>query len=161
MNRELRMIFLKALVNVPLRIVDKIVPEPQSAAYPQTQLLLRTYNRMLKVYERDCQQGFFDAKPDGNFERLLRVSWKVLSKLSEDDRYYRAWLGFAFILAHDEIMHSGYSVKELKNFIRDHWGLDIEFLPDAYVNANKEEFLELALTNCLSNAVDMQEEDWR
>ncbi len=161
MNRELRLRFLKLLVNVPLRIVDKLIPQPQHIAFPQTQLLLRTYKRMLKVYQRDCKQGYFDAKPDGNFERLLRVSWKILSRLSEDDRYYRAWLGLAFVLAHDEIMHSGYSAKELKSLIRYQWGLDIEFLPDAYVNANREEFLEFVLTNCLSNAIDMQEEDWR
>jgi len=161
MNREFRMILLKKLVNVPLWIVDKSIPEPQQVVFPQTQLLLRTYKRMLKVYERDCQQGYFDAKPDGNFERFLRVGWKVLSRLSEDDRYYRAWLGLAFVLAHDEILHSGYSAKELKSLIRYQWGINIEFLPDAYVNANREEFLEFVLTNCLSNAVDLREEDWR
>jgi hypothetical protein len=64
-------------------------------------------------------------------------------------------------MAHQEIMHLGYSVKELKDLIWDQWLFDIEFLPDAYIMANKDEFLELALTNCLSNKVDMCEEDWR
>jgi hypothetical protein len=161
MNRELRMRFLKLLVNVPLRIVDKVLPEPPSAVFPQTKLLLRTYKRMLKVYRRDCEQGYFGPVPDGNFERFLRVSWKVLARLSEDDRYYRAWVGFAFVLAHQEIMNLGFSVKQLKSLIWEQWHFDVDFLPDAYVAANKAEFLEMALANCLSNAVDMQEEDWR
>jgi hypothetical protein len=160
MNRELRMRFLKLLVNVPLRVVDKLLPEPQSAVYPQTKLLLHAYKRMVKVYHRDVKQGYFDI-PDGNFERFLRVGWKILSRLSDDDRYYRAWVGFSFLLAHQEIMNLGWSVKQLKDMNKEQWWFDVDFIPDAYVAANKEEFLEMALTNCLSNAVDMQEEDWR
>jgi hypothetical protein len=160
MNRELRMIFLKALVNVPLRIVDKLIPEPTSVVCPQTKLLLNVYKRMVKVYQRDVKQGIFDV-PDGSFERFLRVGWKILARLSDDDRYYRAWVGLAFLLAHQEIMGLGWSVKQLKSMIREQWQLDLDFLPDAYVTANREEFLEMALTNCLSNAVDIQEEDWR
>ena len=56
----------------------------------------------MKTYRLDCVQGVFGAKPDGNFERLLRVCSKILMDVSERDRYYRAWLGLAFVLAMEE-----------------------------------------------------------
>jgi hypothetical protein len=102
MHRDLRLRFLKALVNVPVRVLDKLLPMPE-AEFPQTRMLFDVYDKMARAYARECSQGTFGAVPDGNFPRLLRVSAKVLARISEDDRYYRAWIGLSFILAQREI----------------------------------------------------------
>jgi hypothetical protein len=57
---------------------------------------------MMNIYRLDCVQGVFGVKPDGNFMRLFRVSSKILLNVSERDRYYRAWLGLAYVLAMQE-----------------------------------------------------------
>jgi hypothetical protein len=64
----------------------------------------RIYRQMIKVYRLDCVQGVFGSKPDGNFERLLRVSSKILLNVSERDRYYRTWLGLAYVLAMEQYL---------------------------------------------------------
>ena len=102
MNRELKLHFLKQIVNVPVFILDKFLKYPEKPKYPQTKMLLHNYKQMMKVYRLDCMQGVFGSKPDGNFERLLRVSSKILMNVSEKDRYYRAWLGLVYVLAMEE-----------------------------------------------------------
>ena len=159
MTRDLRLRFLKALVNVPLRVVDRLLPEPQSVEYPQTRMLLCMFQRLEKAYKLDCIQGTFGAKPDGNFERLLRTSRKLLSWISEDDRYYRAWVGLAFILAGEEMSCFNEEVPEVKRLIKEQWCTDLSFLPDAVVAENKREFLEVALCDYLKNLADLKEED--
>ena len=99
LNREFRLWFLKLLVNVPMRFLDRFLKFPAKAEFPQTKMLLNVYETMMKTYRMDCIQGVFGAKPDGNLERLLRVGAKVAVGVSENDRYYRAWFGLAFLLA--------------------------------------------------------------
>ncbi len=156
MNRELRLRFLKALVNVPLRVLDRVVPDFAEANYPQSEILLRVYSRLLRAYQLECAQGTFGAEPDGNFERLLRVSLKLLSRMSERDRYYRAWLGLAFLLAHEEVEHLNLSPKQLKDLCREQWLFDVDFLSDRYVALNKREFVEMALCDYLGNLARME-----
>ena len=108
MNRNLRLILLKQLVNIPLRLADHLLPEPESSKFPQTQMLQRIYQRMFKVYRLDCLQLTFSKGrdpanlPDGNFERFLNVTRKILVRLSEDDPYYRKWVGLFLLLAAEE-----------------------------------------------------------
>jgi len=158
MNRELRLRMLKLLVNLPLRLADRMLPEvdESKAEFPQTRMLLRALGRMLKVYRLECNQGVFGGKSDGNFERLLRVSRKLLARISEDDRYYRAWLGLAFLLAQEEVDSFNEYVNEIKQLIKAQWLTDLDFLPDDAIILHRREFLETALCDYLCNLARME-----
>jgi hypothetical protein len=150
-NRDLQLILLKRLVNVPLRFVDRIVPEPDSGKFPQTQMMQHIYERMFKVYRLDCLQGTFGKQPDGNFERLLRVSRKVLVRLSEDDPYYRKWVGLTFLLAANEWENREKDPGQLKRLIKEQWHMNIDFLSDDLVASCVDDFSEDALCDFLGN----------
>ena len=151
MNRDLRMILLKRLVNFPLQLVDLLVPEPPAGKFPQTQMMQRIYDRMFKVYRLDCIQGTFGKQPDGNFERLLRVSRRILVRLSEDDPYYRKWVGLAMLLASDEWAGREKDPRRLKRLIKEQWHLDIDCLPDELIASHVDDFAEDALCDFLGN----------
>ena len=157
MHRDLRLRFLKLLVNVPLRLADRVLPEVDESKveFPQTKMLLRASARMLKTYRLECSQGVFGGRPDGNFERLLRVSQKILARVSEDDRYYRAWLGLAFLLAQEEVDSFNEYVSEIKRLIKCQWLTDLDFLPDNSIISHRREFLETALCDYLCNLARM------
>ena len=164
MNRELRLLFLKLLANVPLRLADLLLPEAPKANYPQTRMLEAILDRLDKVYRLEVKQGIFTEKngrPDGNFYRLLRVSRKILSRISESDRYYRAWLGLGFLLAYKEVSKLDLTIQQLLDLCKKQWLFDVSSLPRHYVEANRQEFVEMAFTDYLSNLADMREEDWR
>ena len=157
MNRDLRLILLKRLVNVPLRLVDLLLPnETEEVNFPQTRMLHQIYMRMFKVYRLDCLQGTFGKKPDGNFERLLRVSRKILVRLSEDDPYYRKWVGLGMLLAADEWAGREKDPQRLKCWIREQWHMNIDCLPDELIAANVDDFAEDALCDFLGNLARME-----
>jgi len=158
MHREFKLWFLKLLVNVPVRLLDRFLKFPEKAEYPQTRMLLRTYGLMMKAYRLDRVQGIFGAKPDGNFERLLRTSAKVLCGVSEGDRYDRAWLGLAFILAKEEYFAQRERMdrEDLVFEIRRQWESDLSFLPERAFEFDFEGFLEYALANYLCNLARKQ-----
>ena len=151
MNPDLRMILLKRLVNFPLRLVDLLVPEPPAGKFPQSRMMQHVYERMFKVYRLDCLQGTFGRQPDGNFERLLRVSRKILVRLSEDDPYYRKWVGLAMLLCSDEWAGREKDPRRLKRQIREQWHMNIDCLPDELVASNVDDFAEDALCDFLGN----------
>ena len=164
MNRNLRLVLLKLLVNVPLRLADRILPEAPKACFPQTEMLEAVLDRLDKVYRLEVKQGIFTEKngrPDGNFSRFLRVSRKIISRISESDRYYRAWLGLGFLLAYKEVSKLDLTIQQLLDLCKKQWLFDVYFLPRHYVEANRQEFVEMAFTDYLSNLADMREEDWR
>jgi hypothetical protein len=153
LNRELKLHFLKQIVNVPFFILDKFLKFPEKPKYPQTKMLLNTYVQMMKAYRLDCMQGVFGVKPDGNFERMLRVSSKILLNISEKDRYYRAWLGLAYVLAMKQYLNQ-LEAAEPKNLvfeIKRQWLSDLSFLPEKAIESDLEGFLEYALSNYLGN----------
>ena len=156
MNRDLRLRFLKALANVPFRLADRLLPEAPAPRFPQTQILLRVYSQLAKVYKLECYQGTFGIKPDGNFERLLRVSLKILAGISENDRYYRAWLGLTLLLVRSELAGLDPRPRILKRLIKEQWLMDIDFLPDAYVTGFRDELMEMALCDYLGNLARME-----
>jgi len=156
MHRDLRLILLKRLVNVPLRFVDLLLPEADSGKFPQTRMLQQMYARMFKVYRLDCLQGTFGKQPDRNFERLLRVSRKVLSRISEDDPYYRKWVGLAMLLAADEWAGREKDPQRLKQLIKEQWFMDIDCLPDELIAENVDDFAEDALCDFLGNLARME-----
>ena len=152
MNREFKLWFLKLVVNVPMRLLDRFLSFPKPV-YPQSKMLLHTYEQMMKVYRLDCIQGVFGVKPDGNFERVLRVSSKILMNISERDRYYRAWLGLAYVLAMEEYFDqlAAADPKTLVFEIKRQWLSDLSFLPEKAIESDLEGFLEYALSNYLGN----------
>ena len=156
MHLDLKLRFLKLLVNVPVRVLDKLLSFPEGSQYPQTKMLLRIYAKMAKAYKLDCVQGTFD-KPDGNFERLLRVSAKILAGISEDDRYYRAWVGLAFILAQEEMSEFNEEVAEIKRLIKVQWLTDLGVLSDQMIIHDRRAFLEIALCDYLANLARFEE----
>ena len=156
MHRDLRMILLKRLVNYPLRVVDLLLPEPTAGEFPQTTMLQQVYARMFKVYRLDCMQGTFGKIPDGNFERLLRVSRKVLVRLSEDDPYYRKWVGLCFLLASDAWAAREKDPQRLKSWIKEQWNMDIDCLSDELVAEYFEDFSESAYCDFLGNLARME-----
>ena len=156
MNRDLRIILLKQLVNVPLGVVDKLLPFPENPEFPQTRMLLQIYAKMMKAYGLDCMQGTFGARPDGNFERFLRVAVKILSRISEDDRYYRAWVGLAVLLAEVEYAAFDRDPQKLKRLIKMQWLLDLDSIPDEHVTEFVDDFVEMALCDYLGNLARME-----
>jgi hypothetical protein len=154
MNPELRMKLLKTAVNVPLRVLSRVVscPEPH---FPQTQLLARVNARLMLVYRLECKQGIFDL-PDGNFERLLRVTHALLARLAEDDRYYRQWLGLFMILCAEEYQRfaSEISPAEIKRLCQEQWEIAPNMLSDNLLAEFREEFARDVLCYYLhSNSV--------
>jgi hypothetical protein len=84
------------------------------------------------------------------------VSAKILAGISEDDRYYRAWLGLAFILAQEEMSEFNEEVAEIKRLIKVQWLDDIDFLRDAVIIRDRRAFLEIALCDYLGNLARME-----
>ena len=165
MNRNLRLILLKQLVNIPLRLSDHLLPEPESSKFPQTQMLHQIYQRMFKVYRLDCLQLTFSKgrdpanPPDGNFERLLKVSFKILSRISEDDPYYRKWVGLFLLLAAQEWESRPKDPRRLKRLIKEQWHMDIDCLSDDLILSNVDDFAEDALCDYLGNLARMEVRD--
>jgi hypothetical protein len=158
LDRELRLWFLKLLVNLPVRLLDRFLKFPAKAEFPQSQMLLNTYRKMMKTYQLDCIQGVFGSVPDRNFERLLRVGAKVLVGISESDRYYRAWLGLAFVLAREEYLAQlERSVPaDLIFEIKRQWLSDLSFLQERQILLDLEGFYQYAICNYLSNLAHRQ-----
>ena len=156
MHRDLRLILLKQLVNYPLRLLDLLLPEPKTGEFPQTRMLQQVYARMFKVYRLDCIQGTFGKVPDGNFERLLRVSRKILIRLSNDDPYYRKWVGLGMLLCSEQWAAREKDPQRLKALIKEMWHMDIDCLPDELVSEFSNDFAEAALCDFLGNLARME-----
>jgi hypothetical protein len=147
---------LKQIVNIPFRALDKAISFPDECEYPQTEMLRSVYARMMQAYRLDRLNGTFGSEPDGNMERFLRVQAKILMNLSEMDRYYRAWVGLAFLLAQDEMKTIDTLPKTLKREIKRQWCLDVDFLDDRFFEGPlKGDFVEIALSDCLGNLAKM------
>ena len=67
MNPDLRLQFLKLLVNIPLRLADRILPEveEEKIQFPQTQMLLRASRIMLKAYKLEVLRACLDLSLTG------------------------------------------------------------------------------------------------
>jgi hypothetical protein len=145
MNTNLRLRLLKTFINIPLRILDHLIPRRQPT-FPQTQLVAVMYGRMFQAYRLEQAQGVFkengNFKGDGNFERLLSVSQKVLTLIGEDDRYYREWLGLFVLLAHEEYLNwqSTLTPEQIKYWCNLQWQSSPDCLTDGFIESRKEEF---------------------
>jgi hypothetical protein len=119
-------------------------------------MLRSTYEMMLATYWLEVKKGVFDV-PDGNFERFLTVSAKLIAQVAERDRYYRAWLGLSFLLAEEELKRLNLSPEELVDQIKKQWMDDLSFLPKDHFANNQREFSEIVLSSNLYNLSCMVE----
>ena len=113
-------------------------------------MLQSTYEMMLATYRLEVKKGVFDV-PDGNFERFLTVSAKLLAQVAERDRYYRAWLGLSYLLAEEELKRLDLSPEELVEQIKKQWMDDLAFLPKHHFVKCQREFSEIVLSSNLYN----------
>ena len=105
---------------------------------------------MMAIYRLEVYKGVFDI-PDGNFERFLSVSTKLLAQISERDRYYRAWLGLALLLAEDEMKQLNLSPDEIIAETKAQWMDDLSFLPRTQFEIYQREFTEIVFSSNLMN----------
>jgi hypothetical protein len=149
LKRDWELRAFKYLVNIPFRLLDRILkfPEPK---YPQTKMLRSTYEMMLVTYRLEVKKGVFDV-PDGNFERFLKVSAKLIAQIAERDRYYRKWVGLSYYLAQEELKRLDLSPQEIVARIKEQWHDDLSFLPESHFSCCKQDFTEIVLTQNLCN----------
>jgi len=163
MDRELRMHLTKKFVNLAARILLPLVPTSK-ASYPQTRMAEDVFARLFKAYRTEVYAGRFDGVPhqtvkslrDKNFLHLLQLAEKLLVYLGEEDRYYRQWLGLAFLLMHGEVQHThdGLSFEDFLSLTKKQWLLDYQgAVSHEYFNSHKIDFLNIVLTDFLVNLV--------
>ena len=161
MNKELKLCLTKKFVNFAVRILDKLVPDAK-ATHPQTLMTDNMFKRLFKAYQIEAYAGRFDDKPykqlqelkDKNFMRFLCLSRKILVYLGENDRYYRQWLGYALLLARDEVKAQleRLTMEDFLRLTKAQWDFDMKgAFPKEYFTAHKQEFLNIVLANFLTN----------
>jgi hypothetical protein len=132
--------------------------------YPQTVIVQKVFDQLDEAYETEVRAGRFDDMPyqtldglkDRNFQRLLQLSRKLLVYFSEDDRYYRQWLGLAMLLVRKELGHrlETLSFEECRWLVFSQWHFDLRgAVSEEYFNAHREDFLNMVLANFLMNLI--------
>jgi hypothetical protein len=144
LHLDLRLKFLKTLLNVPVWLLDHFLPE-REPTFPQTKILDSMYKRMFQAYRLEVAQGVFKEvgkfEGDGNFQRMLRVSQKLLTTIGDDDRYYREWIGLLIILAKEEYDKwlKTLTPAEIKYWCQAQWYVSPGCLSDKAVSEVKEQ----------------------
>lgn len=127
-----------------MRVLDRFLPE-RSATFPQTQIMEAMFKRMFQAYHLEVSQGVFKEvnkfEGDGNFVRLMRVSRKLLLAISEDDRYYREWVGLLIILASEEYQNwlKAVTPAEIKFWCHAQWYVSPDCLSDEALSQVKDQ----------------------
>lgn len=153
----------KNFVNFAVRILNSLMPE-WKPSYPQTLIVKKVFDQLNEAYETEVRAGRFDDVPyqtleslkDRNFQRILQLSRKLLIYFSEDDRYYRQWLGLAMLLVRKELDDwlDALSLEEFQELVWMQWHFDLKgAIPEEYFNAHKEDFLNMVMANFLMNLV--------
>jgi hypothetical protein len=155
MHLDLRLIMWKRLINIPVRLLDKILKYPTNPRSPQTLAIMNYADAFDRVYRLEVYCKTFGKKPDGNFQRLLSVSSKLLANLSEDDPYYRLWIGLALWMAPKEYEKIKLTPKEVKFCFTGQGPDQQDDIPDDIIASAPEDFTEMALCGHLSNLVEI------
>jgi hypothetical protein len=148
-----------------MRVIDKLVPEP-TASYPQTRMAKHVFQHLFNAYCLEAWGGRFDDVPhqtlggleDRNFLHFLSATRKIFLYIGENDRYYRAWIGLAFVTVHEEYQRVLKSLSR-DEFAREYsrqWELDLKHIPESHFQLDKSEFLDMMLTAHLSNLLRMR-----
>ena len=160
MHKELKEHLIKKLINVCMRIIDNLVPEPQTH-YPQTRMTEHVFQQLFHIYSLEVFGGRFDDVPyqalgtlkDRNFQHYLSATRKILLYIGENDRYYRAWIGLAFCLAkkeYDRALNEVSRAEFLKEY-EEQWELAFHCIPESHFQLHKSEFLDMMLAAHLPN----------
>jgi len=157
---ELKLHLFKKVVNLCARVIDRVLPEAQSR-YPQSRMLEHVFEQLFNVYLLEVYCGRFDDVPkqslaslkDRNFQHFLSVTRKMLLFISDNDRYYRAWIGLGFIAAKEEYERALQRItqEEFRSSHFETWEWTPLPVCDSYFEGSKSEFLEMMLTGHLSN----------
>jgi hypothetical protein len=148
-----------------MRVIDKLVPEPK-ARYPQTKMIKHVFQELFNAYCLEVWGGRFDDVPhqtlkrleDRNFLTFLSATRKILLYVGENDRYYRAWIGLAFVTVKEEYERALKSLSR-DEFIREYssqWELEFKSIPESHFQLHKSDFLDMMLTAHLSNLLRMR-----
>jgi len=145
-----------------MRVIDKLVPEP-TATFPQTRMAKHVFQHLFNAYCLEVWGGRFDDVPhqtlggleDRNFLTFLSATRKILLYVGENDRYYRAWIGLAFVTVHEEYERAlkSLSMDEFTREYASQWELNFKSIPESHFQLYKSEFLDMMLTAHLSNLV--------
>jgi hypothetical protein len=151
MLSPLKLKLYKMLINLPVKVLDRLLADVEPT-FPQNKILDSIYQRMFRAYRLEVSQGIFrernNFEGDGNFLRLLKVSRKILYAISEEDRYYREWIGLAIILAHEEYEKWLFNLtpREIKDLCQAQW----DIAPDCLSNRGILEVKEQLAPDVLS-----------
>jgi hypothetical protein len=156
----------KNFVNFAVSVLNRLMPELKPT-YPQTLIVQKVFDQLDKAYETEVIAGRFDDVPyqtldslkDRNFQRILQLSRKLLIYFSEDDRYYRQWLGFAMLLVRKELSTwlEFLDLQAFEQLVLDQWQFDVRgAVSEEYFDAHKEDFLNMVLANFLMNLVNSE-----
>jgi len=159
-------------VNLCFRALDKFLPETrdeigditatlQYPYYPQTKILNHVFQELFHVYALEVYCGRFDdisyqtlrGLKDRNFQHFLSATRKILLFIGENDRYYRAWIGLAFILANREYVQvlDTLTREEFFRSYLEQWELKFSSIPESHFQRYKSEFLDMMLASHLPN----------
>ena len=160
MRQELKLHLLKKTVNLCMRLIDKFLPETRPG-YPQSVMLEHAFQQFFNAYLLEVYCGRFDdvsgqslvSLKDRNFQHFLSVARKILLFIGENDRYYRAWIGLAFIAGKEEYEQA---LRDLtrEEFLRSYleqWELAFHCIPESHFQLHKSEFLDMMLAAHLPN----------
>jgi hypothetical protein len=161
MDKWLKLHIFKTFLNACVRIANFIIPRVEPT-WPQSRILRRSFARMRKAFAVEAYCGRFDDVPyqtvsclrDKHFLRVLDVSEKLLLYLGEMDRYYRQWLGVAFLLAEEEMsrLRESMTYEEFLSLVKAQWEFDMTgAFPREYFEAHRDQFLKILLANSLVN----------
>ena len=160
MRLELKLHLFKKIVNLCARVIDRLLPETR-ARYPQSKMLEHVFQQLFNVYLLEVYCGRFDDVPkqslasleDRNFQHFLSVIRKMLLFISDNDRYYRAWIGLAFILAHGEYHRilEGLTQEEFVASYLEQWELRFGCIGPNHFQLHKSQFLDMMLAAHLPN----------
>ena len=164
-HKELKEHLIKKLINLCMYVIDKLVPEPM-ATFPQTRMAKHVFQHLFNAYCLEVWGGRFDDMPhqtlkrleDHNFLTFLSAARKILLYVGENDRYYRAWIGLAFVTVKEEYERALGSLSR-DEFTREYsrqWELDFKYIPESHFQLHKSEFLDMMLTAHLCNLLRMR-----
>jgi len=148
-----------------MRVIDRVLPEARSR-YPQSRMLEHLFQQLFNAYLLEVYCGRFDdvskqslaSLKDRNFQHFLSASRKMLLFISDNDRYYRAWIGLAFIATKEEYQRAlkRLTQEEFRSSHLEMWEWTPLPVCDSYFEGSKSEFLEMMLTGNLSNLLRLR-----
>jgi hypothetical protein len=159
MDRWLKLHIFKTFFNLCVRVANLAVPKAE-ATWPQSQIVKDVFQKLYNAHRIEAFCGRFDDVPyqslarlkDKNFLRTLQLTEKLLLYLGEMDRYYRQWLGLAFLLTKDELKKQQESMtyEDFLELVKAQWVFDMTgAFPREFFNAHKDEFQKILLSNFL------------